>query len=58
MRCRVPWHDSLSCTAFQALPAEERSSAADVQVTTVNCAHGVYALLKSVTMALGLKLQQ
>lgn len=32
MRCQVPWHDSLSCTAFQALPAEERSNSADIQV--------------------------
>lgn len=32
MRCQVAWHDKLSCTAFQALPAEERSSSADIQV--------------------------
>ncbi|KAA6422585.1 MAG: E3 ubiquitin-ligase [Trebouxia sp. A1-2] len=32
MRCQVAWHDSLSCTAFQALPAEERSSSADIQI--------------------------
>ena len=32
MRCQVPWHESLSCAAFRALPAEERSSSADIQV--------------------------
>ena len=40
MRCQVAWHDSLSCTAFQALPAEERTSSADIQVQCQLQHHG------------------
>ena len=32
MRCGVTWHAGLACAAYQALPAEERSSTADLQV--------------------------